>query len=150
MSVTVVDIARDDAERATCYAIRTAVFVDEQGVPLDEELDEHEALATHLLARIDGRPVGTLRWRVVPPGVAKIERVAVLREARGSGLGRVLVEEALRQAAAAGIPSAVLNAQISACDFYRRLGFVVVGEPFHEAGIAHVHMQLVDVQQRAD
>lgn len=61
MSAPVVGIAGDEAEWAVCYAIRTAVFVDEQGVPLDEELDAHDAQATHLLARVEGRPVGTLR-----------------------------------------------------------------------------------------
>ncbi|MFZ1430170.1 MAG: GNAT family N-acetyltransferase [Geminicoccaceae bacterium] len=150
MSVPVVGIAGDEAERHISYAIRTAVFVDEQGVPLDEELDEHDAQATHLLARIGGRPVGTLRWRVVPPDTVKIERVAVLREARGSGLGRMLIEMALQQAAAAGFSRAVLNAQAVAVEFYRRLGFVVAGEPFDEAGIPHVPMQLDIVLPKTD
>ena len=117
----------DAAERATCLAIRTAVFVHEQGVPLDEEIDEHEATATHLLAFVDGRPVGTLRWRVVPSATAKIERVAVLREARSLGLGRLLMDEALRQIAAAGTGAAVLNAQTAASSFYLRLGFQLDG-----------------------
>lgn len=150
MSVPVIGIAGDEAERAVCYAIRTAVFVDEQGVPLDEELDAHDAEATHLVARIDGRPVGTLRWRVVPPDTAKIERVAVLRDKRGAGLGRMLIEAALQQAAAAGIHSAVLNAQTVAVDFYRHLGFTIAGEPFDEAGIPHVRMQLEKVPPRTD
>ena len=150
MSAPVIGIAGDEAERAICYAIRTTVFVDEQGVPLDEELDEHEAQATHLVARVDGRPVGTLRWRVVPPATAKIERVAVLRDMRGAGLGRMLIEAALQQAAAAGIHRALLNAQASAVDFYRRLGFVIAGEPFDEAGIPHVRMQLDNVPPRTD
>lgn len=130
------------AERATCLAIRTAVFVHEQGVPLDEEIDEHEATATHLLAFVGGRPVGTLRWRVMPPATAKIERVAVLREARNLGLGRLLMDEALRQIAAAGIDTAVLNAQTGAASFYLRLGFQFDGEPFDEAGIEHIRMRL--------
>ncbi len=150
MSAPVIGIAGDKAERAVCYAIRTAVFVDEQGVLLDEELDEHEAQATHLVARVDGRPVGTLRWRVVPPATAKIERVAVLREMRGAGLGRMLIEAALQQAAAAGIHRTVLNAQAVAIDFYRHLGFTIVGEPFDEAGIPHVRMLLEKVPPRTD
>ena len=142
MTGTLVREAADTAERATCLAIRTAVFVHEQGVPLDEEIDEHEATATHLLAFVDGRPVGTLRWRVVPPATAKIERVAVLREARSLGLGRLLMDEALRRIAAAGIGAAVLNAQTAASSFYLRLGFQLDGQPFDEAGIEHVRMRL--------
>ena len=142
MTDALVREAVDAAERATCLAIRTAVFVHEQGVPLDEEIDEHEATATHLLAFVDGRPVGTLRWRVVPSATAKIERVAVLCEARGLGIGRLLMGEVLRQIAATGIGSAVLNAQTGASTFYLRLGFQLDDEPFDEAGIEHVRMRL--------
>lgn len=145
MSTAEVVVAGDAAARAACFAIRTAVFVDEQGVRSDEEFDEHEAGATHLLARIDGRAVGTLRWRVLPSDTAKIERVAVLREVRGQGVGLLLVEAAVRQLAAAGIRSAVLNAQTTAAAFYGRLGFAVSGELFDEAGIPHVPMRLDDL-----
>ncbi len=93
------------------------------------------------LAVEDGRPLGTLRWRVPTPGTAKIERVAVLREARGLGLGSLLMDRALAMLGAAGLRSSVLNAQTAATDFYRRLGFVPEGEPFDEAGIEHVRMR---------
>src|SRR5215218_4456785 len=87
--------ARDAAEREAAFALRRAVFVAEQGVPLPAELDEHEDAATHLLARDpDGRVVGTARWRASGPGgrLGKIERVAVARDARGRGIGVALVE----------------------------------------------------------
>jgi predicted GNAT family N-acyltransferase len=142
MSGLVVRTAAGDADRAACFAIRVAVFVNEQGVAMREELDTHDATATHLLAVMDGRPVGTLRWRVLPGATAKIERVAVLREARGLGLGRVLMRQALERIAAAGPGSIVLNAQTAAADFYRQLGFVAEGLPFDEAGIEHVRMRL--------
>ena len=141
MSEIVVRDAEGDADRQACFAIRIAVFVEEQGVALREELDEHDATATHLLALLSGRPVGTLRWRALAPDTAKIERVAVLREARGLGLGKVLMEQVLDSVAAAGFRSAVLNAQTSAADFYRRLGFLADGPPFDEAGIEHVRMR---------
>jgi predicted GNAT family N-acyltransferase len=135
--------ASSATDREACFAIRIAVFVDEQGVPADAELDGHEPAATHLLASSRGRPVGTLRWRVVPAGTAKIERVAVLREARSLGVGRALLAEALRQAAATpAITEAVLHAQTHAQAFYRRFGFVAEGEPFDEDGIEHVRMRL--------
>ncbi len=146
MTETSIRIATDPAERAQCMAIRVAVFVDEQGVPADEELDQHDAAATHLVALNAGRPLGTLRWRIVPPATAKIERVAVLREARTLGLGRLLMREALRQVAEAGIRTAILNAQTTVTGFYERFGFVVDGEPFDEAGIEHVRMRLIPVE----
>jgi predicted GNAT family N-acyltransferase len=135
--------ATGPADREACFAIRVAVFVDEQGVPAAAELDGHELAAIHLLALNGGRPAGTLRWRIAPPGAAKIERVAVLREARSLGIGRALLAEALQQAAAvSGITEAVLHAQAHAQPFYRRLGFAAEGEPFDEDGIEHVRMRL--------
>ncbi|HEX6015488.1 MAG TPA: GNAT family N-acetyltransferase [Geminicoccaceae bacterium] len=147
--------ASSAADREACFAIRIAVFVDEQqGVPADAELDGHEPTATHLLAFSGGRPAGTLRWRMVPPSAAKIERVAVLREARSLGVGRALLAEALRQVAATpaiteaatpAITEAMLHAQTRAQAFYRRFGFVAEGDPFDEDGIEHVRMSLAPV-----
>jgi ElaA protein len=143
MTATAVHTATDPADRDACFAIRIAVFVEEQRVPREAELDRHEAEAVHLLALADGRPVGTMRWRAVPPATAKLERVAVLPEARGLGIGRALMLEALRQVAAAGLAEAVLHAQTSAAPFYDRLGFVAEGEPFDEEGIQHIRMRRV-------
>lgn len=141
---TIVTVA-SEAERAACFAIRSAVFCDEQGVAPEAELDEHDATATHLLALVDGRPVGAMRWRVVGsgagPGKAKIERVAVVRAGRGQGIGAALMAVALRQAAEAGLAEAVLHAQTSAEAFYLRLGFVTEGGIFLEEGIEHVRMR---------
>lgn len=137
--------AIDPADREACFAIRVEVFVHEQGVPREVELDAHDApgaATAHLLALAGGRPVGAMRWRVAAPGKAKIERVAVLKAARGLGVGRLLMGEALREIAAAGLGSATLHAQASARAFYERLGFVAEGEPFEEEGIEHVYMRL--------
>lgn len=133
---------RDADDLAACYRIRTVVFVEEQGVPREAELDAHDAAANHLLALVAGVPTGTMRWRAVAPGRVKLERVAVLAEARGRGVGAALVAEAMRQAGAAGAEEAVLHAQASAEAFYRRLGLVTEGPPFDEEGIPHVRMRL--------
>jgi predicted GNAT family N-acyltransferase len=142
MTELVVRTAASPADRDACFAIRKAVFVDEQGVPAEVELDEHDAAATHLLALAGNCPVGTMRWRTVAPGVAKLERVAVLRGVRGLGAGAALMDEALRQIAAGGHVRAVLHAQTSARAFYERLGFAVEGAPFDEEGIEHIRMSL--------
>ena len=138
--------ARDASEREAAFALRRAVFVEEQGVPLPAELDEHEDAATHLLAYDpEGRVVGTARWRPYGPGgrSGKIERVAVGRGERGRGIGVALVEAALADLRAAGLGEAVLHAQAHARAFYERLGFAAEGEPFDEEGIAHVRMRRV-------
>jgi ElaA protein len=124
-------------------AIRLAVFVEEQGVSLAQEIDGHDDAARHLLALRDGEPVGTLRLRWVDHGrVVKIERVAVLARARGAKIGQALVEAALATARAAGAEAALLHAQISVQGFYARLGFVAIGPEFVEDGIMHIAMSL--------
>lgn len=141
MTAVLVRAVSNEADRERCFAIRKTVFVDEQGVALEVELDAHDAGATHLLAEIDGRPVGTMRWRMTAPGRAKIERVAVLREARGNGAGAELIRAAMDQIRASGAGEAVLHAQSSATAFYLKLGFLPEGKPFLEEGIEHVHMR---------
>jgi predicted GNAT family N-acyltransferase len=133
--------SRERLEQA--FAIRRAVFVEEQGVDEALEIDGRDAEAQHLLALQDGDPVGTLRLRRVDRGrVAKIERVAVLPRARGAKVGQTLVEAALALSRAAGAQAAKLHAQTSVQDFYARLGFVAFGPEFSEDGIPHVAMQL--------
>lgn len=121
--------------------IRSEVFLEEQRIPAEMEWDEADAAALHAVAfnRL-GQALATGRLLQERPGVARIGRVAVHRVLRGSGVGRQLVQTLLSAAAARGDREAVLNAQRSAEAFYRGLGFVPRGEPFDEAGIAHVEM----------
>jgi ElaA protein len=140
--VEIVEV-RTPAELKQAFAIRRAVFVDEQGVDEALEFDGRDDRAHHLLALRDGAAVATLRVRWLDGGrTAKIERVAVLPDARGSKIGRALVEAALALAASAGAKTASLHAQTAARGFYRRLGFVAFGPAFMEDGIPHVAMQL--------
>ena len=142
MTIVTMRLALSPADRDACFAIRQLVFVEEQGVPLPAEFDEHEDVATHLLALADDRPAGTLRWRRKALRTVKIERVAVLRPYRGLGLGRVLLRECLERIAAEDIDEAVLHAQVQAQDFYRRFGFEPMGNSFVEDGIEHLAMRL--------
>jgi predicted GNAT family N-acyltransferase len=124
-------------------AIRLAVFVEEQGVGRELEIDGHDDAARHLLALRDGAPVGTLRLRWLDGGrTAKIERVAVLMRARKAKVGQALVEAALAAAKAASAEVALLHAQTTVQGFYVRLGFVAFGPEFIEDGILHVAMRL--------
>lgn len=129
----------DERDFDAALAIRVRVFCGEQGVPDDEEPDEHDAAALHLLALDGDRPVGTLR--VLRSGdVARIGRVAVEADRRHRGIASRMLELALQRARAEGASSARLAAQVVATPLYERAGFAVESEPFEEAGIAHVWM----------
>jgi predicted GNAT family N-acyltransferase len=124
-------------------ALRFRVFVEEQGVPVEVEQDHLDAVAVHAVARTpDGRLVGTGRavLDAEGPGIARIGRMAVDAEARGSGVGlavlRVL-ETAVHERGGTGV---LLHAQDHAVGFYGRAGYEPVGEPFEEAGIGHLAM----------
>ncbi len=148
MSVDVVTVTTREGLEAA-WRVRFAVFVDEQKVPADVEVDELDeaATTTHVLALDDGEVVGTGRLLLDAPGHVHLGRLAVLREARGRGVGARLVRalEAIAAAQhAAGEPAAVevvLSAQEAAMEFYRRLGYApVTGERYLDAGIWHQDM----------
>jgi len=125
-----------------CFALRHQVFVGEQGVPVEEELDELDAEATHILATNDGVPVGTARV-VFQDEVAKIGRVCVLKSTRGTGLGADLIKAAVQLAKdQPGVTKAKLGAQLHALGFYEKLGFSAYGPVYLDAGIEHRDMVL--------
>lgn len=128
------------------HALRLEVFVDEQQVPLAEEIDDADFApsTTHVLVRDDaGRAVGTGRLLTDPahPGEVHVGRVAVARDARGTGAGaavmRALEEIAVAEHAAAGAVRIELSAQTQATGFYERLGYEVYGPVYPDAGIDH-------------
>lgn len=122
-------------------AVRHAVFVQEQQIPLALEQDQADASAVHVLVRNRlGLPVATGRLLQAAPGVGQIGRLAVNRVLRGSGLGQVALQALLTAARQRGDHEVLLHAQASAIDFYLRQGFCTRGEPFTEAGIAHQEM----------
>lgn len=125
--------ARSEASR-----IRFAVFVDEQKVPAEIELDEHDPHCVHALASdAEGRVVGT--GRLLPDG--HIGRMAVSLAARGRGVGGAILEALVDAARKRGDREVVLNAQVRAMDFYRAHGFVEEGPEFDDAGIPHRAMR---------
>ena len=127
-----------NALRKDAQAIRTEVFVDEQNVPAELEMDDMDAVCLHAVAYDpSGLAVGT--GRLLPDG--HIGRMAVRKVARGSGIGGVLLQGLMAQARARGHDHVALSSQSHAAPFYVRHGFVREGEEFFEAGIAHVAMQ---------
>ena len=128
---------------ATCRALRRIVFIEEQGVSEADELDDKDDEAIHLLATLNGKPVGSARLLVVGE-IGKIGRVCVLNEARGTGLGAALMRAAVdRFRQVAGVAKVKLGAQTHALGFYERLGFTAHGPEFDDAGIPHREMVLV-------
>lgn len=120
-------------------AIRFEVFVDEQKVPAEIELDDMDAVCLHAVAYDEaGKAVGT--GRLLPDG--HIGRMAVRQPGRGTGVGGAILTLLMDKARARGDAAVVLNAQTVAAPFYARHGFVQRGEQFEEAGIAHVEMRL--------
>jgi predicted GNAT family N-acyltransferase len=126
-----------DAREGACR-VRFAVFVQEQRVPPELELDEWDQRSEHALAVDEaGRPIAT--GRLLPDG--HIGRMAVLQGWRGRGVGAAILEALLARAAERGVTRTVLNAQTHARGFYARFGFQQIGGEFMEAGIPHATME---------
>lgn len=125
---------------ASAHAVRTAVFVDEQGVPTELERDTLDALSRHVLATAtDGTPIGA--GRIAPDG--RIGRLAVHSDWRGRGVGGAMLRVLLDTARDAGLRETWLHAQLQAMALYARAGFVAEGARFEEAGITHRTMRRV-------
>lgn len=133
MKITVTD------DFPACAAIRRRVFIEEQNVPEELELDDRDTTAVHLLASRDGRPIGTARL-LIEGETAKIGRVALLPEERGTGAGAALMRAALDELRARGVRTAKLGAQTYAIGFYEKLGFTAYGPEYDDAGIPHRDM----------
>ncbi len=126
---------------APIKTIRTKVFQEEQAITPELEFDGLDHTATHLLAYLDGKPVGTARIRSLDEKTLKIERLAVLPEARRQGIGTELMTTVLDFAQKHHYQYAILNSQLYIKSLYEKLGFTQVGEIFDEAGIPHLKMR---------
>jgi predicted GNAT family N-acyltransferase len=128
-----------DMQRA--YAIRRRVFIEEQHVPEEIEMDADDGHAFHALAILDGVAVGCGRMLEHGDSEVKIGRMAVLREFRKTGVGAHILRFLIDRARARGLRKAILHAQLTAEGFYLKEGFNPVGDVFDEAGIAHRKME---------
>lgn len=152
MTGVTVEIVTTREQLDECFAVRFEVFVAEQRVPAEEELDDldHAPTTTHVLARAaDGVVLGTARLLTDPahPGEVHIGRVAVRAAARGMRVGAALMERlqqlALETCAVDGVVHVHLSAQRQAFGFYERLGYEVHGDFYLDAGIEHKDATLV-------
>lgn len=138
-AINVQIITSDDVAKA--FTIRQKVFVEEQKVPEELEIDEFENESIHFLAYVNGEAVGTARMRWQDNRTAKAERVAVLAHYRGTGVGRELMQAIENEAKHQKATAVQLNAQIQAQPFYERLGYKAYGDIFLDAGIEHIAMK---------
>jgi predicted GNAT family N-acyltransferase len=123
---------------AALTRIRTMVFVVEQNVPADLEMDGRDGECAHALAESPtGEAIGT--GRLMPDG--RIGRMAVLAAWRGRGVGAAILKTLMAEAKRRGFRDTYLHAQSHAKDFYARHGYVVEGEEYFEAGIPHIGMR---------
>lgn len=133
-----------DTMRAEAVPIRYCVFVEEQRVPAEIELDEHDALCIHVVARWDGIAVGTGRLLPVDSeGISHIGRMAVQKAFRSRGVGAAMLLALMDAARARGDRAIVLSAQFHALGFYRRYGYAEEGGIYLDAGIEHQSMRAV-------
>lgn len=132
--------ANDDIDR--CLAIRKKVFVAEQNVPVALEIDGQDSQSVHYLLCDESGPAATLRVREQANHQVKLERMAVLKHARGRGYGAALMKYVLQALARRGVQQVKLSAQCTAIGFYERLGFQAYGDIYLDAGIEHSDMVL--------
>jgi len=134
-------------ELTQAFAIRMRVFVKEQKVPAEIELDRDDMRAVHFLATLaSGKAVGTARL-VRRHGRAKIGRMAVLKMYRRKGAGTKLLQCAIAAAKRLRARQIYLHAQVPVIGFYQLMGFRSVGRVFHEAGIPHRKMILKEIHR---
>ena len=129
--------------RDQALPLRVEVFVQEQGVPLEMEQDEHDDLSEHLVVK-NALGLGVATARLLPSegGVARLGRMAVERQLRGHGLGRLMLQSAIQRAKQRADAALLIHAQTSAQAFYAQVGFVPQGDVFMEAGLEHIEMRL--------
>lgn len=128
-----------EKDKEEVVRIREEVFIIEQQVPKNLELDDRDIHCVHAVAWTDGKAIGTGRLDTS----GKIGRVAVSREYRGTGIGKKIMAELEAVARSKEMERVYLHAQESIIDFYDKLGYTAYGETFIEAGIVHQKMEKV-------
>lgn len=136
-----VKIVTSERERQEAFFVRRKVFVEEQGVPLNLELDELDKTADHFVVYNEDKPIGAGRIREIEIGTGKVERVCVLPTYRGKHLGNLMMNALEKHAVSKGFHKIILNAQSYAIPFYEKLGYVIASTEFMDADIPHRRME---------
>ncbi|MBY7143128.1 GNAT family N-acetyltransferase [Virgibacillus sp. NKC19-3] len=134
-----IKLAQTSNDINQAYQVRMTVFVDEQKVPPDEEVDEHDKTCLHFVGYEDEEPIAASRLRFTD-NYGKLERICILKKHRGKSHGTKIIRQMEEVISSKGYRKAKLNAQTHAVKFYQRLGYEVVSGEFMDAGIPHVTM----------
>lgn len=135
-----VKIATSQEEKNIMYDIRKTVFVEEQLVPIEEEIDEYEDEAIHFICYVEDEAVGAGRLRLIDD-YGKLERICVLKAYRGRSIGKNIIAKMEEEIRKHNIQEAKLHAQTYVEGFYEKLGYHTFSEPFMDAGIPHIAMK---------
>lgn len=126
-------------ELQLAFQIRQTVFVEEQGVAVEIELDEYDSICEHVLISDNEKAIATGRMRNLD-GKAKLQRICVLSEYRETGIGKLVIQKLEELARENNLEKSILNAQYHAKEFYEKLGYEVISDIFMEQNIKHVTM----------
>ncbi len=134
-------LVTSNTEQEGSFAVRRQVFIEEQSIPEEIELDEYEEESLYLVVKDGEDVIGTARFRFPEAGLAKIERMAILKPFRRMGIGSRIMSFLIEELSKRGVEQVVLHAQYSVRAFYGSCGFEETGSPFLEADIKHIKMQ---------
>ncbi len=132
-------IVQTDEQLRDAFSVRKQVFVEEQHVSAEEEYDQFEEVATHVVIYDEDVPIGAGRLRIVDE-IGKMERICVLASHRKKGVGKIIMNSLEAYAKEKSLPKLKLHAQTHAEVFYKMLGYETVSDVFMEADIPHVVM----------
>ena len=132
---------QNNKDMLSCLNLRRTVFIEEQNVPKNEEVDGDDPDCDHILLTVSDIPVGAARLKYYNDFI-KVQRVCVLKNYRGQGIGSKIINFIIRHVEKNDIRSSIrLGSQIHALEFYKRLGFIEFGEEYLDAGILHKDME---------
>lgn len=137
-----VKIVETKEEMNKAYEIRKTVFIEEQNVPPEIEVDQYEDEAIHFVCYDEEKVIGAGRLRFVGEH-GKLERICVLKPYRGKSFGKKIIAAMEKEIVNKGYQKALLNAQTHAKEFYEQLGYIVISDEFIDAGIPHVTMEKI-------
>jgi predicted GNAT family N-acyltransferase len=135
-----VEIVTTEEQQQDAFKVRKEVFVEEQQVPEEEEIDLYEKDSTHFVLYDQEVPIGAGRFRELD-GIGKVERICVLSGSRKGGAGKLIMDKIEQYAKQQNYSALKLNAQTQAIPFYKKLGYEVISEEFMDAGIPHHTMK---------
>lgn len=134
-------LVKNKKELEEVYKIREIVFIKEQNVPKNIEIDKFDKSAKHIVVLYKNKSIGCARVRFIG-GKAKLERIAVLKSSRGKGFGKMIVNYMVNYCKNKNVKEIVMNSQFYLKDYYKKFGFKPMGKTFMEAGIKHIRMYM--------